>query len=118
MSETEERIVEVTLDPSSPRTQTDMIRVPFGEVHRITEVECLDQPSPDFELALHVNGVRQTAVYALTAYAGNRSKPMIHAFANCPLQRLDLAYFVATPVLPITKPLSARFRLKIAKSAA
>ena len=72
--------------------------------------------SLDFEFALHRNGVRQGAVNALTVYVGNGSRPMSDAFANCPIYHGHLAYFVATPLLPLTKPLSVKFRLTIRRS--
>jgi len=93
-----------------------MIRVPFGEIHRIVEVVCLDKTYSDVELALHVNGVRRGAVYALTVYVENNSRPMDDAFANLDLRHLDLIYFVATPTLSVRNTTTIRFRLKIAKS--
>lgn len=116
MSEIEEKIIEVKLQPSTQRIQTDMIRVPFGEIHRIVEVVCLDKTYSDVELALHVNGVRRGAVYALTVYVENNSRPMDDAFANLDLRHLDLIYFVATPTLSVRNTTTIRFRLKIAKS--
>ena len=97
-------------------TQTETLSVPFGEVWRIIEIVCLDRPSVEIELALHVNGVRRGAVYALTVYAGNSSKPMLDAFANRPIYHGHLAYFVATPLLSLTEPISVRFRLTIRRS--
>ena len=112
----EERIIEVRLQPNSPRTQTEMFSVPFGEVWRVMEVVSLDRASPEFELALHKNGVRQGAVHALIVYAGNGSRPMSDAFANCPIRHGDLDYFVATLVLPLTEAMSVKFRLTIRRS--
>jgi len=111
-----ERITEVRLLPNTPRTQTEMLSVPFGEVWRVIDIVSLDKASPDFELALHKNGVRQGAVNALTVYAGNSSRPMSDAFANCPIYHGHLAYFVATPLLPLTEPVSAKCRLTIKRS--
>ena len=114
----EEKIIEVKLQPNTPRTQTENLRVPFGEVWRIREVVSLDRASPDFELALHVNGVRRGAVYALTVYFENSSNPMLHAFDNdnCSIEHLDSAYFVATPIHRVTQPISVKFRLTITRS--
>ena len=61
----EERIIEVRLQPDSPRTQTETFSVPFGEIWRVRAVTLLDKTSAEFELALHVNGVRQGAVNCL-----------------------------------------------------
>ncbi len=96
----EERIIEVGLRPDSPYTQTEMLPVPFGEVWRIIDVVSLDRASPDLELALHKNGVRQGAVTALAVYVGNGSRPMVDAFAKRPIHHGHLAYFVATQVQP------------------
>ena len=112
----EERIIEVRLQPDSPRTQSETLSVPFGEVWRIIDVVCLDIASPDFELALHRNGVRQGGVYANTVYEGNLSRPTADAFANCPIYHGHLAIFVATRLLPLTKPMSVKFRLTIRRS--
>jgi hypothetical protein len=114
--EDEERIIEVQLQPGSPRTQTEMLHIPFGEVWRIVDVVSLDKASPDFELALHVNCVRQGAVNALTVYVDNGSRPMSDALANCPIYDSDLAYFVATPLLPLTETISVKFRLTIRRT--
>ena len=111
----EERIMEVGLRLDSPRTQTEMLYAPFGEIWRVIEVVCLDRVSPDFELALHINGVRQHAVHALTVY-GDCSSPMSNAFANCPIHHGHLAYFVATQLLPLRRPVSVKFRLTIRRS--
>lgn len=112
----EQRIIEVRLQPDSPYTQTEILRVLFGEVWRIIEVVSLNRASPDFEFALHKNGVRQGVVHALTVYVGNGSRPMSDTFANCPIRHGHLAYFVATPLHPLTKPMSVKFRLTIRRS--
>ncbi len=112
----EERIIEVRLQPDSPRSQTEMLSVPFGEVWRVMEIVSLDKASPDFELALHVNGVRRAAVHALMVYVGNGSRPMSDAFANRPIHHGHLAYFVATPLVPLTQAISVKFRLTIRRS--
>lgn len=93
-----------------------MLHIPFGEVWRIVAVVSLDKASPDFELALHVNCVRQGAVNALTVYVDNGSRPMSDAFANCPIYYGDLDYFVATRILPLTEAVSVKFRLTIRRS--
>jgi hypothetical protein len=111
-----ELIIEVRLQPDSPPTQTEMPSVPFGEVWRVIDIVALDKASPDFELALHVNGVRQGGFCANTVHVRNSSKPMSDAFANCPIHQGHLAYFVATPFLPLTKPISVKFRLTIRRS--
>src|SRR5208282_2650766 len=115
MDEQDERIIEVRLQPNTPRTQTENLRVPLGEVWRIREVVSLERASPDFELALHVNGVRRGAVYALTVYFENSSNPMLHALDNdnCLVGHLDSAYFVATPIQRVTQTISVKFRLTI-----
>jgi len=112
----EERIIEVRLQSDSLRTQTETLNVPFGEVWRVIGIVSLDKVSPDFELALHRNGVRQGAVDALTVYVGNGSRPMSDAFANCPIYHGHLAYFVATPLLPLTEAIFVKFRLRIRRS--
>jgi hypothetical protein len=112
----EERIIEARLQPDSPRTHTETLSVPFGEVWRVIDIVSLDMASPDFELALHKNGVRQGAVHALTVYAGNGSRPMSDVFKNCPIYHGHLAYFVATPLLPVTEAVSVKFRLKVRRS--
>jgi hypothetical protein len=112
----EEKIIEVELQPNTPRTETEVLRVPFGEVWRVIEAVSLDRAYPDFELALHKNGVRQGGLSANTVYVGNGSRLMSDTFANCPIYHGHLAYFVATPVLPLTKPISVKFRLTIRRS--
>ena len=112
----EERSVEVRLNPDSPRTQTEMLSVPFGEVWRVIDIVSVDKASPDFELALHVNGVRQGAVHALTVYVGNGSRPMSNVFADCPIHHGHLAYFVATPLLPLKEAMPVKFRLTIRRT--
>jgi len=116
MFQVEERTLTALIEPNTPRIQTDAFHVPFGEVHRITEVVALNKTLPDVELALHINGVRQTGFCASTVYIGNNSKPMADAFAGCAIRNLDLAYFVITPTSTVTDSMSIRFRIKIAKS--
>jgi hypothetical protein len=112
----EERTIEVRSQPDSPRTQTEVLSIPFGEVHRIIDIVCLDRAFPDFEIALQVNGVRQAGFCASTVHEDNGSKPMSNAFANFPIHHGHLAYFVATPLHSLTKPMSIRFRLTIRRS--
>ena len=111
----EERKISITIPPKTPRFLTARVQIPRGEVWRIIQVVSLSRPSPDVELALHIDGVPQAQVNASSVYIENESKPTANAFANSMLGHSDKVHFVATPLTPSKNTMSLVFRLKIQK---
>jgi hypothetical protein len=106
-SNTEDRTIEVRLEPSSPRVQSKFILVPYGEVQWIAEIACLDKPTPNVEVALYIDSVRQAGFLA--------SKLALNGFAKYEFDGVDMVYLIVTPVLAVIEPIRVRFRVKIGK---
>jgi hypothetical protein len=115
--DTIEKIIEIVLPPNTTPKPTAFPSAPLGEVWQIIDVASLDEASPSFELAFHQNGVKQVGFDVNSVYERNNYRPMANSLADCDIYNGHLAYFVATPYLPLTQEVRVRVRLKIRRRA-